>query len=131
MRFSQFFHWYKSLVLLIFLLKIGCTTWNWNLKAFPRWEGKTKNSSHLSDYHLFIYLTKFIFIYFFTFRYCKNKSLRLSDTVSLKYKNAKYITDQQQQLTLNILRFIKKVHTIYLSYSAYFIIKEAIISRLC
>ena len=45
-----------------------------------------------------IYLFDIIYIYiFFTFRYCKNKSLRLSDTVSLKYKNAKYITDQQQQ----------------------------------
>ena len=36
-------------------------------------------------------------IYIFTFRYCKNKSLRLSGTVSLKNKNAKYTTAQQQQ----------------------------------
>ena len=36
-------------------------------------------------------------LYIFTFRYCKNKSLRLSDAVSLKNKDAKYTTAQQQQ----------------------------------
>ena len=105
----------------------------WTLSdLFPDGKEKPKTLVIKSIYQITIYLFDKIYIYiFFTFRYCKNKSLRLSDTVSLKYKNAKYITDQQQQLTLNILRFIKKVHIIYLSYSAYFIIKEAIISRLC
>ena len=39
----------------------------------------------------------FLVFYIFTFRYCKNKSLRLSDAVSLKNKDAKYTTAQQQQ----------------------------------
>ena len=66
---------------------------HWTLSdLFP--EGKEKNSSHqinLSDYHLFIWQNLYLYI-FFTFRYYKNKSLRLSDTVSLKKKNVKYTT---------------------------------------
>ena len=69
--------------------------WHWSIylhfvRPFPRWEGK-KNSCHqinLPDYHLLIWQN--LYLYIFTFRYCKNKSLRLSDIVSLKNKNAKY-----------------------------------------
>ena len=53
-----------------------------------------------SVYRITIYLFDKIYIYIYlTFRYCKNKSLRLSDTVSLKNKNAKYTTAQQQKKT--------------------------------
>ena len=56
---------------------------HWTLSdLFP--DGKEKKTLVIKS---IIYLTKFIFLYIFyifTFRYCKNKSLRLSDTVSLK-----------------------------------------------
>jgi hypothetical protein len=59
---------------------------HWTLSdLFP--DGKEKTSSHqinLSDYHLFIWQNSYLYI--FTFRYCKNKSLWLSDTVSFKTK---------------------------------------------
>ena len=41
-----------------------------SVRPFPRWEGKTKNSSHqinLSDYHLFIWQN--LSLYIFTVRY--------------------------------------------------------------
>ena len=65
---------------------------------FPVEKEKTKTLVIKSIYQITVYLFDKIYIYiFFTFRYCKNKSLRLSDTVSLMNKNAKYTTAQQQQ----------------------------------
>ena len=71
----------------------------WTLSdLFPDGKEKPKTLVIKSIYQITIYLFDKIYIYIFlTFPYCKNKSLRLSDTVSLIYKNAKYITDQQQK----------------------------------
>ena len=73
----------------------------WTLSdLFPDGKEKPKTLVIKSIYQITIYLFDKIYIYiFFTFRYCKNKSLRLSDTVSLIYKTAKYITDQQQRIS--------------------------------
>ena len=38
-----------------------------SVRPFPRWEGKTKNSSHqinLSDYHLFIWQNLYLYIFY-------------------------------------------------------------------
>ena len=80
---------------------------HWTMSdLFPVGKEKTKTLVIKSIYQITIYLFDKIYIYiFFTFRYCKNKSLRLSDTVSLKYKNAKYITDQQQKKRIVIIFF--------------------------
>ena len=103
---KYFNQWHHSLVILTATLYFDWLKCRQKCKTFiirrcngpfPRWEGE-KSSSHqinLSDYHLFIWQN--LYSYVFTFRYCKNKSLRLSEN-----KNAKYTTAQQQQLKKNI-----------------------------